>query len=322
MTSREIVKRTLYFQTPERLAHDFPEPYGRDFYDTGLDPSPDRRMKKGVDAWGCVWDCANDNTILGEVKDSPLKDWDDFSKLTVPSIDNEEIWYHVKAARENAGDLYIYGGVVSLYERVHFVRGFQNTWSDVLENPDNLKMFINMLADMNVRIIERYAMHGVDGIFFCDDWGLQDRLMINPKAWREIWKPGYKRVFDAAHNAGLDVWMHSCGYIMDILGDLIEVGLNAINMDQQENMGLERLGEMFRGKVTFFNPVDIQQTMAHGNPEEIVAYSRRMAELLGTKAGGFIPRWYADPVGAGHKRENVNLMCETFLQISKEMYGA
>jgi len=38
-------------------------------------------------------------------------------------------------------------------------------------------------------------------------------------------------------------FFHSFGYIIDILDDLIDIGLNAINMDQQENMGLELLGK-------------------------------------------------------------------------------
>lgn len=321
MTSREIVKKTLYFQTPTRLAYDFPEPYGGDFYHTGPDPSPDRRMGKGTDDWGCVWDSIGD-MVLGEVKESPLKDWDDYHKLPIPDLDNEDIWRPVKEARENAGDKYVFGGIISLYERVHFVRGLENTWCDIVENPGQLQRFVGLLADMDVRIIERYARYGVDGIFMCDDWGLQNRLMINPEDWRAIWKPGYKRVYDAAHCAGMDVWLHSCGYITDILEDLIEIGLNAVNMDQQENMGLERLGDMFRGRITFFCPVDIQQTMVRGSPGEIRDYCRRMVRSLGTKAGGFIPRWYSDPKGAGHSRENIRLMCDTFMEINQEMYGA
>jgi hypothetical protein len=119
----------------------------------------------------------------------------------------------------------------------------------------------------------------------------------------------------------MDCWMHSCGYIVEILGDLIEIGLNAVHMDQQENMGLENLQDRFQGRLNFFSPVDIQQTMARGSPDEIRAYARRMSQCLGTKAGGFIPRWYIDPVGAGHRWENTDIMCREFSKISGEIYG-
>lgn len=75
---------------------------------------------------------------------------------------------------------------------------------------------------------------------------------------------------------------------VDILDDLIDAGLDVIQMDQQENMGLELLGERFAGRITFWCPVDIQNTMARGNPDEIRACVRRMLGALATPKGGFI----------------------------------
>ena len=91
-------------------------------------------------------------------------------------------------------------------------------------------------------------------------------------------------------------------------------------MDQQENMGLERLGAEFGGRLTFFSPVDIQNTMVYGSLEEIRAYCRKMAALLGRQGGGFIPRWYGDPTGAGHRSEAINAMCEEFLRIASAQH--
>jgi hypothetical protein len=91
-------------------------------------------------------------------------------------------------------------------------------------------------------------------------------------------------------------------------------------MDQQENMGLELLGRRFGGRLTFFSGVDIQTGLQRSD-DEIRAYCRRMAQLLGRPNGGLIPRWYTDPKGAGHRNEAVAVMCEEFLKISHEMYG-
>ena len=33
---------------------------------------------------------------------------------------------------------------------------------------------------MNLYAIDKYAAAGADGLIFCDDWGLQNRLMISP----------------------------------------------------------------------------------------------------------------------------------------------
>ena len=205
------------------------------------------------------------------------------------------------------------GWGVSIYERVHFIRGLENTWADIFEAPDDLRRLIDILVEMNLVAIGQYAAAGADGYMFCDDWGLQDRLMISPQAWRSIWKPAYRRIYQAAHEAGLLTFLHSCGYIVDILDDLIEIGLDVIQMDQQENMGLELLGRRFGGRITFYNPVDIQNTMVRGTAGEIQAYARRMVSLLGRPTGGFITKWYGDPAGAGHRQEAIDAMCRAFV---------
>lgn len=317
MNSRELVTRTIRFQYPDRLPYDFPEKYGTDFYWIGMTPSPDDRPRDGgYDEWGALWKTFGFSQ-LGEVKDYPLKEWSSFDRLTIPDIQDPHRWHEIEGARERAGEKFVLASGISIYERVHFIRGLENTWIDIYEAPQQLGRLIDILVEMNLAAIEKYSSAGADGYIFCDDWGLQNRLMIAPKAWRKIWKPRYERIFQAAHAAGLFNFLHSCGYIVDILDDLIEIGLDVIHMDQQENMGLTLLGERFGGRITFFSPVDIQFTLARGNLEEIRTYARDMVRLLGRSGGGFIPRWYSDPKGAGHTPEAVEAMCEAFINIGK-----
>jgi hypothetical protein len=316
MTSRERVIRTVRFEGTDRLPYDLPPEYGTDFFDIEMDPSPDARPSSGRDEWGALW-VNKGGTNLGQVKDVPLKSWDDFPVLTPPDVADERRWRGVHGMRTRAGDRFILAKGISLYERIHFLRGLDATWMDIHEHPDELKRLIRLLLEMNFEAIRRFASEGADGYLIPDDWGLQDTLMINPRSWRSIWKPFYARLFDAVHGAGMLMFLHSCGYIVDILDDLIEIGLDVVHMDQQENMGLELLGSRFGGRLTFYSPVDIQKTMVTGTTGEIRAYCRAMARLLGRPRGGFIPRWYTDPAGAGHRPEAVAAMCEEFLDLSR-----
>jgi hypothetical protein len=315
MTPREIVARTIRFQGAERIPYDLPEPYGNDFAWTGMSPNPDSRRPSGVDEWGCVWECAGVCT-LGEVKQFPLKDWSDWDRLTIPDIRADSRWKDLPGSRERAGDKFLLAGGIALYERIHFLRGLENVWEDIYEAPEELGRLIDTLVDMNLYAIERFAAAGVDGYMWWDDWGLQDRLMIAPQSFRDIWKPRYAKVYKAAHDAGMLTILHSCGHITAILDDLIEAGLDVIQMDQQENMGLEVLGRDYAGRITFYNPVDIQNTMVRGSLEDIRAYCRSMVAALGRPEGGFIAKWYPDPAGAGHRPEALAAMCEEFMRLS------
>ncbi len=318
---RDVVKRTVGFGCPDRLARNFPDPYGSDFSWTGMDPNPDARPSSGTDEWGSVWSNIGISK-LGEVSSPALPDWEAWKSMAIPDVRDPKRWLGMEGARERAGDCFLVATGVSLYERAHFLRGLENLWADIYEAPERLCELLDCLVEMNLYAVERYAAAGVDGLMFCDDWGLQDRLMIDPGTWREFWKPRYARVYAAARAAGLVTMLHSCGYIVDILDDLIEIGLDLIHMDQQMNMGLETLGERFGGRLTFLAPVDIQAVMPHGTADEIRAYCRRMVNALARPEGGFIPTWYSDPKGAGHSQASIDIMCETFIALSRETYGA
>ena len=316
MAPREVVTRTVRFEGADRIPYALTESCGSDFAGVGMTPSPDTRPKQGTDEWGCVW--ANIGVSnLGEVKEPVLKDWADWDKLTIPDIGDRARWAELDGARDRAGDRFLMSSGISLYERAHFIRGLEDTWVDIHAAQEALGRLIDVLVDMNLYAIEEYERAGADGYMWCDDWGLQNRLMISPESWRDIWKPRYARVYRAAHDAGLLTFLHSCGDITAILDDFIEIGLDVIQMDQQENMGLELLGRQFGGRITFWCPVDIQTTMVNGTLDDIRAYCRKLVTTLGRPEGGFIAQWYSDPAGAGHSREAVDAMCDEFLKLSR-----
>jgi len=314
MTSKEIVKRTIKFELPERVARSSPPEYASDFGWIGMNPSVDARPnQKGLnkDEWGAIWENIG-ICNLGEVKEFPLKDWSDWDKLNIPDVDDPQRW---KGLTKQDSEKFIIANGVSLYERIHFIRGLENTWMDIYLEPEKLTMLIDLLVDMNLKAIKHYKKLGADAYIFCDDWGLQDKLMIHPEKWREFWKPAYQKVYEAAHNAGMLTFLHSCGYIVEILDDLIDAGLDAIQMDQQQNMGLDLLSERFSGRITFWCPVDIQNMMCKGSTDDISAYAREMFKKLSTPAGGFIAGYYSDPAGAGHTPEAIKAMCEEFVKL-------
>ena len=61
--------------------------------------------------------------------------------------------------------------------------------------------------------------------------------MIAPEKWREIWKPRYAKIYKTAHEVGMYTFLHSCGYIVDILDDLIEVGLDVVHWINRRTWG-------------------------------------------------------------------------------------
>ena len=84
-----------------------------------------------------------------------LKDWTEWDTLSIPDIQDPKRWETLAQARDQAGDKFLIGSGISLYERVHFLRGLEDTWVDIHTAPAELGRLIDVLVDMNL-----YAIRG------------------------------------------------------------------------------------------------------------------------------------------------------------------
>jgi uroporphyrinogen-III decarboxylase len=152
----------------------------------------------------------------------------------------------------------------------------------------------------------------VDAITIMDDWGAQSSLLTSPDVFRSIFKPMYKGYAEIARQYGKYVFMHSDGYITDIIPDLIEAGINALN-SQIFCMGVRELGEKFRGKMTFWGEIDRQHLLPKGSRAEIEEAVKEIYENLYAK-GGVIAQC---EFGLEAKPENVLAVFETFDSVNQ-----
>ncbi|NOY79431.1 MAG: hypothetical protein GXP31_00350 [Kiritimatiellaeota bacterium] len=316
MTSREIVRAAVLFRNPPRIAHSLPSPWQNDFLGTGASADPDfAPTRPGEDEWGCVWEkSGDDDASMGQVKCHPLTDYSLLDAYPFPDYRNPRRYESArKAVDSNADEKFVLGSIpLSLNHRTDYLRGFENLMMDPYLCPKEFERLLDIQADIALAAVENLAECGVDGILSCDDWGLQDRVMMSPEIFRRFFKPRYARVYQRAHDLGLLTFLHSCGHIVEILDDFIDAGLQVIQMDQQENMGIDLLAERFGGRLAFWCPVDIQATMNQGSLDDVRAYARRLVETFGRFGGGFISKWYPSPKAAGHTDERIRAMAEAF----------
>jgi uroporphyrinogen decarboxylase len=172
-----------------------------------------------------------------------------------------------------------------LFERLHFLRGMERTLEDLYVAPREVERLLDALTDYYLEIIRAWAALGnVDAIYATDDWGTQKALMISPDMWRRFFGPRYRRLCDEAHSHGIAIVFHSCGNVFDIIGDLIDVGVDVINPLQPEAMDLPRVAREFGGKVAFWGGLS-DQAISVQTPEQVRDGVRRAIDLLGAPFG-------------------------------------
>ncbi len=326
------MKRALYFQKPDRIPHYLPDGKENDIrwlapWTVGTNSMPPDiqtwknfgEIDKRIDAWGVTWERpAGKQGNMGQAKTYPIIDISQQANYQFPDRNNPTYYInHKKSIDENnksTNPKYALGvmGFSSLNEAVHNIIGLEKMFLSYYEHPDDLKSLIARFAEQQRESIRLLAELGCDGVMGYDDWGLQNRLMIKAELLEEFFLPHYRKNWALAHELGMDIWLHSCGYIIEILPMFIEAGLNVIQMDQQENMGLENLAEQVGGRLAFWCPVDIQNTLANGSIADIEIYVQKMMMTIGGFNGGLISMAYTTPEAIDLAPEKVNAMCAAF----------
>lgn len=328
MTSLERVRAAIHFTGPDRIPHFLPDGKTNDLEWIWIPkPAPvqdwtnEGDIDTMVDCWGTKFYRMKGGVIgRGEVLEPAIKDIARQADYRLPDLHRPDLWRdaaaRIAATKASANPKYCLGVMPfsSLNEGTHNLMTLEAMFVAYYEEPDALKAFIGRLAAAQRESIRLLHELGCDGVMGYDDWGLQHALMVKPEMIEEFFMPHYRANWAYAHELGMDVWLHSCGYIIDLLPALADAGLNVIQQDQQENMGIENLAARVGGRLAFWCPVDIQRTMALGTLDEIRAYAKRMITTLGGFNGGFISMAYSTPKDVNHTPEKLAAMCETFRQ--------
>lgn len=318
MNSKEIVKRAVKMENPPRVPLLF---FNKDFeksdiFLTGYDSASNfPYYGKNKSEWGFEWEKLDDT--MGQPKNPPIKTWRDFDSYIPPDSHAIGRYEKMKSSIEENADKYIIAGLgITGFNMVTFIRGFENTLEDLYFERDNIEKLIDMVFSFEEGIISCFGSYPVDAVGFGDDWGTQNSLMISPKLWREVFKERYKKQFDLVHSYGMHVYFHCCGYIYDIIPDLIEIGVDILNLNQPDLFGIEKIGKDFGGKVCFNCPVDHQTVAINGTRDEIFEYVKRLNESLGNFNGGFIG-YIEEYHSVGMSDENYNNIVEAFESLNK-----
>ncbi len=206
-------------------------------------------------------------------------------------------------------DQYTIIWVGDLWERATFMRGMQALLLDVAAAPGTVQRLLEGIRGYILETMEiLFDRFQFDGIAVSDDYGTQQGMIISPEAWRTLIKPSLARIYAFARQRGRTVFHHSCGHIVPIIPDLIEIGLDILHPIQPEAMDVFALKREFGKDLTFCGGLGTQQLLPHGTPAEIRREIRRLKLKLG-RNGGYI----LEPgitVQADVPKENLTAMIE------------
>jgi hypothetical protein len=335
MTSRSLVLDTLNFASPQRIPRHlwllpwadirFPDYVKkiRQLYPDDLIQSPALYKKPlnltggkyqaglYIDEWGCKF-VNREEGLMGIVHEPLINDWSEMDSFRTPdavlNIDTDEINRFCRST-----DKFVYAGsIVRPLERFQFIRTMEQSMTDVLFEEPGFVELLRRMHEHFCKEVEVWARTGVDAIFLMDDWGTQHAMMLSPDVFRKYFKPMYRDYCEIARKYGKYVFMHSDGNITEILPELVEVGVNALN-SQLFCMDIDRLSREVAGKITFWGEIDRQDILPNGSESDIKNAVDLVYEKL-YRNGGVIAQCEFGPAA---KPENILKVFECWNNITE-----
>lgn len=185
----------------------------------------------------------------------------------------------------------------------------------LFESAWRLRRLEAFLSDMHDRpawahaLLERLttfgAGTGIDILSLGDDVGMPGSMMIGPVNWRTFFKARMARIIGAARSVApaVAVLYRSDGWFKPIVGDLLEIGVDAINPLQPEHIDALAIGRRFGHTPAFWGTVGTQNAFARARPEDIQREVKQRIRELGPRGLVLSPADDIDTIEIS--RENV-----------------
>jgi uroporphyrinogen decarboxylase len=186
----------------------------------------------------------------------------------------------------------LFGG--NLLEFGQFMYRNDNFFMLLAGDPGEAEAFLDEITEMHLSNLEKYlgaVANFIDIILFGDDLGMQSGPQISPRMYRRFFKPRHAMLWQRAKElAPVKVMLHCCGGVRELLPDLIDAGLDAINPVQISCEGMETRGLKtdFGRELTFWGGgCDTRDVLPNAAPDGVYRHVQQQLEIL-SPGGGFV----------------------------------
>ena len=195
------------------------------------------------------------------------------------------------------------------------VFGFDNFMYLLYDDPLLIEDYLEMHAAYYVEQVKALVKGGIDFLYIGDDISHKGGTMISPATMRRIWVPRMRRVMAPAVERGIPILFHSDGNIIDMLPDLLDMGIGGLNPIEPYGMDIADVKRRFGSNITLFGNLDVGAVLAMGTPDTVRAAAKALIDTVG-KDGGLVMA-SSHSITADVHPENYIAMIETAQQYGR-----
>lgn len=188
------------------------------------------------------------------------------------------------------------------------LRGMEQFFEDLIINRDFAEVLLDRVTAIHLAMWDHFldaVGQYVEMVETADDLAGQSKLLISPKMYREFIKPRHAALNEAIRKkTQAKIFYHSCGAVMPLIDDLIDVGVDILNPIQPLPglMNPEDLKKSYGDRLIFHGGLDVQVLLLTGTPEQVRAHVNHYMKVLGPERFIMAP---ANSVQPGTPPENL-----------------
>lgn len=193
-----------------------------------------------------------------------------------------------EAVKQHGDKRAIIAHIWGIVEGTSTFLGIENCWANLGLEPDVMMTWFDRYADWLCGLADSCLDAGVDIITLSDDWGSNQNMLFSPRMWRKMIKPYAARVVQHIRSRGGYVNLHSDGYILNIMDDLIEMGYHSMH-PVQESAGMQPalIKEKYGDKLVVYGSLDVIDGLFRLEGDDLDRYITERFEIYAPN-GGFI----------------------------------
>ena len=232
ISSKENLQRLYEGKTPLWI------PYSSEWVGMHMDCDPEvfarHNPNGGLDGWGVewVWEESARGAMVrpGNPKCPDITHWEDY--LTVPDPDSWD-WegsYERNKDKFTPDRMRYSMASSTLFERLISVLDFGNAAMALIDDDQKeaVHRFFRVVTDKRKRFYELARQYyGIEIMNINDDWGSQRASFFGYDTAREMLFPYMKELCDCAHELGMKVDLHCCGFVENLVPLFIEEGIDS-----------------------------------------------------------------------------------------------
>lgn len=220
-----------------------------------------------------------------------LRSPEDYNKYIEFDPDHKINYILVRKGLEAAkGKIAIYFMVygAAFFEAMCELFGFKTLFKLLIKEPNFIKRVVKEMSDYALAQVEHLAARGVKIYYMTNDLGGKKRLIISPRMYRKYFKEAESKFCEKVHKYGGKVIMHSCGNSLELVDDLIEMGIDALHPWQPyAEMDIFEGKKKYGKKITLIGNVSIEMLSQKGKHLEVIEYVKKLMSQV-KPGGGYI----------------------------------